>query len=218
VHLSGIRQTLAICFFIFAVHYATQKKLLWYVLFVLLATGMHNSAIILLPVYFILNEKRLNKKRILIIFLSIAILIATPVFDLVVNKILEYMPVHYRQYYDQGLENSLRATLLSSFFFFLIIFNMKFLKGKEIIYAKLSLIATILSMLAIKVSMINRVGMYFDIFMIITIPTIFENMGRGLNKKVIFIIMLTIYILRYYSFFTNPMWESFINYKTILGR
>lgn len=218
VHSSSIRQTLAICFFVFAVHFATQKKIAWYFVFVLLATGMHTSAIILLPLYFILNEKKITQKQIIIIFISIAILIATPAFDLLANKILEYMPSHYRIYYDQGLENSLRATLLSSFFFFFLIFNLKLLKGKEIIYGKLALIASIVSLLAFKVSMINRVGMYFDIFMIISIPTIFGKMERGLNKKVIFIIMLAIFILRYYSFFANPMWESFLNYTTIFNQ
>lgn len=218
VHSSSIRQTLAICFFVFAVHFATQKKIAWYIVFVLLATGMHTSAIILLPVYFILNEKKITKKQIIVIFISLGILIATPAFDLLANKILEYMPGHYRIYYDQGLENSLRATLLSSFFFFFIIFNLKLLKGKEIIYAKLALIATIVSLLAFKVSMITRVGMYFEIFMIISIPIIFEKMERGLNKKIIFTMMLTIFVLRYYSFFTNTMWESFINYTTIFNQ
>jgi hypothetical protein len=217
VHLSGLRQTLAICLFIFAVNYATEKNIVGYVIFSLLAVGMHSSAIILLPVYF-LNEKTIDRKRLLIIIGIILTMLVTPAFDIFANKLLEYMPVHYRRYYEQGLQNSLRATVLSSFFFFLILFNMKLLKGKQIIYAKLSLIATMISILAVKVSMLTRIGMYFEVFTIITIPLIFENMDRGLKKKLLFAIMITIYLLRYYSFFTNPMWESFLQYKTILSQ
>jgi transmembrane protein EpsG len=128
------------------------------------------------------------------------------------------MPKNYIYYYEKGFQNCLRATLISSFFFFLVAFNMNKLKGKNTIYGKLALISTILSILAYKVSMITRVVMYFDIFMIIAIPTIFIKMNRGLKKKLLFLIMLTIYLLRYYSFFTNPLWESFVKYKTILGR
>ena len=30
-------------------------------------------------------------------------------------------------------------------------------------------------------------------------------------------LIIIVYALRYYSFFTNPMWEAFYNYKTIFG-
>lgn len=218
VQLSSIRQTLAICFFVFAVTFAIKRKLSLYLLFVFLAIGMHESAIVLLPIYFILTEKPLNKKYVLLTTIFVIALIFTPLFDLIMNIVLEYMPKNYRYYYEQGLQNSVRATLISSFFFFLVGLNFDKLKGKEIIYGKLSLISTIISLLAYKVSMLTRIGMYFDIFMIITIPTVFIKMDKGLKRNLLFLIMLTIYLLRYYSFFTNPLWESFVKYQTILNR
>lgn len=218
VQLSSIRQTLAICFFVFAVTFAIKRKILLYLLFVFLAIGMHESAIILLPIYFILTEKPLNKKYVLLTTIFVLTLIFTPLFDLIMNIVLEYMPKNYRYYYEKGLQNSVRATLISSFFFFLLVFNFDKLKGKEIIYGKLSLISTIISLLAYKVSMLTRIGMYFDIFMIITIPTVFIKMDKGLKRNLLILIMLTIYLLRYYSFFTNPLWESFVKYQTILNR
>jgi hypothetical protein len=218
IHLSSLRQTLAICFFIFAVNFAVKRKLIPYVMFILLATGMHSSAIILLPIYFFLTEKPFNKKYLFITMTVLGILLFTPVFDITVDKLLEYLPNHYRYYYNQGLQNSIRATLISSFYLFLIAFNLGKLKGKEIIYGKLSLIATILSVLAIKVSMITRVGMYFDLFLIITIPHIFSKIEKKIYRQILFIVLIGIYLLRYYSFFTTPLWESFREYQTILGR
>jgi len=218
VQLSSLRQTLALCFFIFAVNFAVKRKLVPYIVFVLLAAGMHSSAIILLPLYLILTERSFNKKY---LFATMAILLAlifTPLFDIGANKILEYMPNHYRYYYNQGLQNSLRATLISSCYFFLVAFNIGKLKGKEIIYGKLSLIATIISILAVKVSMITRIGMYFDIFMIVTIPHIFNKIDKKMNRQLLFVLLIAIYILRYCSFFSNPLWESFRDYNTILGK
>lgn len=216
MHLSGIRQTLAICFFVFAINFAIKRKMILYIIFVLLATGMHSSAIILLPLYFVLTENQFNKRHMFITIILVLLLFGTPVFDILANKFLEYFP-RYRYYYMQGIGNSIRSTLISCFYLFLVFLNLGKLKGREIIYGKLSLIATILSILALKVSMISRVGMYFDLFLIITIPQIFNRIEKRLYKQVLFIILIAIYLLRYYYFFANPMWESFRRYQTILG-
>lgn len=218
VHLSALRQTIAICFFIIAVNFAVKRKLIPYVVFILFATGMHSSAIMLLPLYFIFTEKPFNKKYLFMTMATLGLLLFTPLFDMIANKALEYLPNHYRYYYNQGLQNSIRATIISSFYLFLIAFNLGKLRGKEIIYGKLSLIATILSVLAIKISMITRIGMYFELFLIITIPHIFNRIERKIYKQILFMILIGIYLLRYYSFFTNPLWESFREYQTILGR
>lgn len=217
IHLSALRQTLALCFFVFAINFAVKRKLIPYIIFILLATAMHSSAIILLPLYFLLTEKPFNKKYVFGTMFVLGLLLFTPLFDIVANKLLEYLPNHYRYYYNQGLQNSSRATIISSFYLFLILFNLGNLKGKEIIYGKLSLISAILSVLAIKVSMITRVGMYFDLFLIITIPHIFNKIRKKLYRQILFTVLIGILLLRYYSFFTNPLWESFREYQTILG-
>ncbi|MGK0713940.1 EpsG family protein [Aerococcus urinaeequi] len=217
IHLSALRQTLAICFFIFAVNFAVNRKLIPYVVFILFATGMHSSAIMLLPLYFILTEKPFNRKYLFMTIATLGLLLFTPLFDMIANKSLEYLP-HYEHYYNQGLENSLRATIISSFYLFLVAFNLSKLQGKEIIYGKLALISTILSILAIKVAMITRIGMYFNIFLIVAIPHIFSRIEKKIYRQILFIVLIGIYLLRYYSFFTNPLWESFREYQTILGR
>lgn len=189
-----------------------------YYMFTIVAIGFHSSAIILLPLYFLLNESKIRKKWIVLTCVLILVLLFTPLYEKMTYIVLKYLPRHYSYYYEQELKNSLRATLISSFFFFLILLNINKLESKEIIYGKLYLIATILSILAVKTSMIARIGMYFDIFSIITIPRIFSKMRVKAYKQLLFIIMILIYLLRYYSFFTNPLWESYVNYKTILGR
>lgn len=216
-HSSGMRQTLAMAFFIIAVNFAVKRNPLFYVFFTMLAVGMHASAIILLPIYFVLTEKEITKKMMFVIFGSLIILVFTPFFDITAYKILEYLPSHYVGILEQGIQNSYRATLISSFYFFLVIFNINKLKGKEIIYGKLYLIGTAIVLLAIKVSMINRIAIYFNVFSIIAIPLIFDKIESKIYKKILIVITFTIYILRYLSFFMNPLWESFREYKTILG-
>ena len=217
VHLSSIRQTIAICIFIFAVDFAIKRKPLLYFLLILAATGFHSSAIILMPIYFIANSKKINKKLILLIYATIIILVATPIFETIIHFVLNKLSLNtlYQHYFEQGLQNSLRATLIASIFLFIIILNINKLEGKDLIYGKLSLIAAIISILTYKLSMMTRVGMYFDVFFIITLPQILKIVEKKVNKQILFIIIISIYFLKYISFFNNPLWRGYNYYKII---
>lgn len=213
VHLSSLRQTLAICFFVFAVGFAVKRKMFMYFLMVIIAAGFHESAIVLLPVYFLLNQKKINKLGFVIIYGALFVLLATPIFDLLLYKALEHFP-SYQQYVEIGMQNNLRSTLLTGFFFFLFILNINKLEEKEIVYGKLALISTFISILAIKINMVGRLVMYFDIFLIIAIPLIFSRLKLTASKQVLFLIVVAIYLLRYVSFFVNS--EGY-EYQTILS-
>jgi hypothetical protein len=219
VHLSSLRQTIAICFITFAIEYAIKRKLVRYVLLVLIASGFHQSALILLPAYFFLNEKKISKKMMIIICSFLAVLLATPLFDIIINKALVYFP-KYAMYLEWGLKNSIRSALLSSFFFLLILFNINKLEGKEIIYGKLALIGVLISILSVKLNMLGRIEMYFGIFLIIAIPTIFSKFKPNLKplapKQLLFLIVITIYLLRYVSFIMNNS-AGYGLYHTILS-
>ncbi|KUP04300.1 hypothetical protein Q75_16070 [Bacillus coahuilensis p1.1.43] len=219
IHLSSLRQTIAMCFIVIAVHFATKRNPIMYFLFVLIAMGFHQSALIMVPVYFLLNQNKLNVVKTTAIIGTLFLLLLTPLFDTIIRWVLDYFPRHYSYYYEQGLQNSLRSTFISSFFFFLILFNINKLNGKELLYGKLSLIATIISLLAYKVSMITRIGMYFDIFLIVTLPLLFSKMKKGKIRVILFAALLGIYILRYWSFFNNEVWiDAYRTYQTILTK
>ncbi|MBK5442697.1 EpsG family protein [Peribacillus sp. TH24] len=184
-----------------------------------MSAGFHQSALIMLPVYFLINQKKINVIKATTIMGAVFILLLTPLSDIIIRWVLNFFPNSYSYYYQQGSQNSLRATLISSFYFFLIVLNINKLNGKELIYGKLSLIATIISLLAYKVSMITRIGMYFDIFLIVTIPLVFSKMKKGKVRVILFTVMFGIYLLRYWSFFHNDIWiDSYKTYQTILNK
>ena len=58
--INGIRQVLAAAILLMAIPFLRDKKFFLYVPFVLLAYTMHASAIVMLPLYFILTRKRFN--------------------------------------------------------------------------------------------------------------------------------------------------------------
>ena len=216
VQQSSIRQTAAISLVLFAINYLTSRNLIKYSILIFLASGFHASAVIMYPIYFLITSKKFSKNTTLIIMFITFTLLFTTIFDFISLKILKVLPKHYLYYAELGLKNNLRSTILSSVFFFLLILNIHKLKNVELIYGRLSLFSTIISVLAFKLSMIVRIGMYFDIFLIISIPQIFDKFSIKVNKISLFILIMIIYLIRYYAFFSNPTWSrAYGTYKTI---
>lgn len=54
--MNGIRQAIAMCIWIYALTFIEKKKVWWYLFWCLIAIGFHVSAVILIPLYFILKN------------------------------------------------------------------------------------------------------------------------------------------------------------------
>ena len=68
--LSGLRQGLAIQLFFFSLRYLEKKNFLKYILTILLATSVHWTSILLVPMYFILNRKASIRNVVIVIIIS----------------------------------------------------------------------------------------------------------------------------------------------------
>ena len=227
--LSAIRQTLATCFFIVSLYFSYKRKILPYIILIVTAALIHKSAIILLPIYFVANDKKIKNKNLLFVIFIILIFVFIPkyFYDLL-NYVLSFFnDKNFNFYVSEGMNNSIRSVILSSIIFVYVVLNIKKLSGKELMYSKLYLISLILNILSINISMITRVQMYFDIFAIITIPAIFNINNNSnikekrfllfLNKYFLPFLVIIIFCLRYYSFFTNPLWKEFFTYISIFS-
>lgn len=215
IHSSALRQTLAICFFIIAAHFAKKRNAVLYFSFVLAAFGFHTSAIILLPFYFILTEKKINVAYIFIGLTIILFLLFSSLFDYAMSEFLKLFP-GYAIYYENAVQSSLRSFSLSLFFFIFILININKLDGDKIVFAKLGLISAALSLFTIKFAMISRFGMYFDVFLIVALPCLLSTIKSLPLRWLCLYFIVLIYMLRYVSFFNTPLWEPFFNYQTIM--
>lgn len=224
MHLSAIRQCMALVCFVFAIPFARRRKPIPYVLLCLMACGFHNSAVILLPAYFIANDRRVSRLSMLLTAAGVLILLGWgDALPTVLSKVLGWLQLpRYQSVLDEGVQNSLRATILSSVPFLYLIWRLPNLRGTTLVYAKLWLVGALMSVLAFRLSKLTRPEMYFDLFCIVAFPRMLAQPHKGstlsqalLNWLLPGLIVL-ILLLRYYSFFTNPMWTSFFTYQTIL--
>jgi len=263
IHLSAIRQAIAIAIFILAVHLSQKKFKLFrigekinydksignlrliansetiriqnqstkitfvysnmisfvvYTLLIINAAGMHSSALLLLPAYFILNERKVSRGFKVFLCLFIITVLFTPLYRIVINVGLIFFPEYANHFMPgEGLTFGIGAMANTFFFFLLIFLNINKLEGKEMIYGKLYLAAITFTFIARVSPMITRIGMYFDVFIIIALPLVFSKMKKGYLRNFIFGFMMLIYIARLRTFFTNPMWQSFLEYQTIFS-
>ena len=223
--LSAIRQSLATSFFIWALYFSHKRKLLPYIALVLIASSFHISAIILLPIYLIANERKVNRLQILLIIIVIsALLLSNELFDNLISRAMEIFKNEQYDSYINDLSNSVRATVLTSLYLVYVLININKLEGPQLMCAKLYSIGLICGILAFNIAMMTRIQMYFDVFSVVAIPSIicvnYQNkkvntLPKVLNIYVMPIVLVIIYFLRYYSFFTNDLWEKFFEYQTI---
>ena len=132
--MNGIRQSIATCIFVYATTFIIEKKTLKYVLAILLAMQFHNSAIILLPVYFITLLPILKNKWISIgIFITALFVNTLPVerFDVLFTQaanLLGYGDVYDSENALIELENSgsgLGRLVLNTIFLVIILYSNK---------------------------------------------------------------------------------------------
>lgn len=105
--MNGIRQCIVMCFFIFAIEFIQQRKLLLYIISIILASLIHKSAYLLIPIYFLLWKpfKWGQNRTITLIILALAIAIgSTPTWLSLINKLESFLAFIGYDYYSENIQ------------------------------------------------------------------------------------------------------------------
>lgn len=197
------RQMFAIALVLYAIKYIKQKRLVPYILCILIATSFHNSAIIMLPVYFITKIKL--EKKVWIAYAIIAV-IAFFSFDMIklVLQNTYYGKIYFGSQYDVGGKLSsvfnlvFRIGLLGG----CLAFYPKMIKAEQnnqILY-HMAILCTILQLVTIRSYIFGRLTTYFFIFYVLLIPEMIETIFKT-KRWVIFatIAILCTYHIIYFT-------------------
>lgn len=240
MNLSAMRQCLAMLLFMLAIPRAASmstKGFVRYAALILLASFIHKSAILLLPVYFFANNKSIKRLHMGLIFAATALLLLSEnLFPTLVSSVLSiFDDKNYVDYFAFGAKNSLRSILLSLIPVAYLLLNASRVPERNLVYTKLSVASYLLSILAFQNNVLIRMRMYFEIFSVVAVPMTYfavkellpeekEPLGAGrrffliINRYALPALVFLIYLLKYYNFFQEPVWEPFLTYKTILWR
>ena len=202
---SGMRQMIAVAIFLYSIKYIKRRKIVPYVLLILLASSFHSSSLIFLPVYFLYN-KRISLHLGLI--LIPIILVYRPYFANLLHNIISL--TNYAKYFDGKFDTGHFGivTLLVPLFIFLfaIIFYNKKERGKYDkdyqFYCNLMFIQVVIVLVQDLVPLITRIGWGFGISQIILIPYAISKIKMQKNRvymtMIICLLFVTyVYIMRF---------------------
>ncbi|MGN1169721.1 MAG: EpsG family protein, partial [Acutalibacteraceae bacterium] len=96
---NGARQFLAICMMIYALKYIEQKKIVKYILLCIAAYTVHQTALVIIPAYFVVRGKVFNKKMMIVLFATLAATLFSSTFIEYLNDWFIEESV-YAHYYD----------------------------------------------------------------------------------------------------------------------
>lgn len=201
-----IRQSIAVSIFFLSIPFLLNKKAIAYYLLAFLAISMHYSAIALLFIYPVVQREIKLRTLLFIIFSAILIyflLGSSLIYTLISLLFTKYNPDTLLESHSNTGWNLL---ILYFFFFglFLISYYMKgfYLENKErailrtLVYFQL--FATLFQLFASLYSTIMRMGLYFFIPTIVSLPLFCSLYKRPFFQNLILIITLSAYLFFFY--------------------
>lgn len=199
--INGIRQFLAVVILLLATDYMLQKKWGRYIIFVLLAASIHSSALIILPVTFIVVGKPWNHRTIIAMLICVAVLFFTSEFTNILSWLLENTDYgnEAEQFSESQGMSPLRAVLNSIPCILAFVFRKDLTDktNKTINFCiNMSLLGIGFSLIAVVTSGIymGRLIVYFTVYNLILLPWILNNV-YSVDKKQFKIAVYLLYIV-----------------------
>lgn len=203
VTMNGIRQAMAAAFLFVGTKFIVDGKFIPYLMVVLFASTFHTSALIMIPVYFIVRQEAWSQKIMLVIFISIVVLIfIQPLMDILFKSLEGTKLSGYEESVIGGAEggaNAIRAVVEAVPIVIAYIYREKL---KEIwpesnIFVNMCLINLILMCFALYNWLFARFNMYFQPYTYILLPYLIKNIFQKKEQRLIYYL----FILCYFGFF-----------------
>lgn len=217
--VNGMRQGITAAIFLYSVKFIITGNFWKYALFILFASSIHISTIILLPFYFVRKIKFRKYLYLLIILISI-ILNQIKVLKDVLLKLLSYTPWESYLKVEEILGNTETSTGLGFLFINILgLLIIYFVPQKIVLQKKYSIIFTlfafflILRNLLFSVAILYRMVVYFDWISFLVIPIFIYFTFDESSRKLSISLLLILFSVLFYKALINPTYM--LEYKFI---
>ncbi|AVK82732.1 hypothetical protein C3943_03755 [Lysinibacillus sp. B2A1] len=222
IYLNLMRQGAAVAIFFYASKFIVTRSFKKYLLFIILASGFHYSAIFLLVLYFLPNIR--IKYKLYCTLLIVAILVTyLGITNEILNFIVKFTP-YSDKYYNHVYLQSGDIDWFSPVVLFRVVFSVILIYLSSFGYdslKKISLIITfyqigiILNILSLSTFMFDRIGIYLRIFEIVIVPILMSLIKDKYLRQLLFIFLFVfMLIVISNSLLINPD-PSLLRYKSI---
>ncbi|HWJ78049.1 MAG TPA: EpsG family protein [Niallia sp.] len=199
VSMNGIRQFLAASLIFIATKYLLNGDFKKYALIVILASTIHQSALVLLPIYFIVRREAWTKVTFLLLALAIFIVMGFNQFSEMLFASLENTQYGNYSTFEEGGANKIRVLVDSVpvIIAFLGRDKLRKLWPKSDIIVNLSVINLIFMIIATQNWIFARFNIYFSLYNLILISWIIYLFKEN-NRKFVYYSLLVCYLIYFY--------------------
>lgn len=212
---NGMRQFLAACILFYAVRYISERRFLKYLILCLLASAVHVTALIGIPIYFIAKGSAGNKKVVLSMLAMLVVIESLPYLLPTVDEFLggsSYENVISQFSEDDGV-NIIRCLIsaVPVVMFFMFRRNVVGeIPGYINVAVNMCIFTVLMNLLGHFTSgiYIGRMTIYFEMTALYLYPWIFQMAFDDKDRKIV----MTLYVLFYFAFYYYQMvitWEGF---------
>lgn len=209
---NGVRQWIASAIVFCGLKYLQERKFKFYLPIILIAATFHESALVMIPLYFLVNVKSFSKVNLYIIIGFMMAVFAYGKFIPILFKFLE--GTQYAHYFDivSDTSNGIHPLRLLVYLAPVAMFGIfyKQLNPNEDIKIdrlfNLCIIGFLLMFLATQQVFFARLVYYFDIYYLLLIPRLVDIGDKKTNRLIYYCIMLGYFAFSYVLLASGEAW------------
>lgn len=197
--MNGIRQFMAAGIVFTATKYLINGNFKKYAIIILLASTIHKTALVLLPIYFIVRRKAWTKVSMLILASSILIVLGFNQFIEILFTAIENTKYSEYSNFAEGGANKLRVIVTAApvFIAFLGRHKLRELWTQSDYIINLSIISVVFAIISSQNWIFARFNIYFGLYNLILISWIVLLFKKN-NQKLIYYSIIIFYIIYFY--------------------
>jgi len=199
VSMNGIRQVLAAAIIFTATRFIISGNWIMYFIVVLFAATFHQSALILLPIYFLVRYKAWSRATIILLFFSVIIVVGFDLFSSLLFSAIEETQYGHYSNFNEGGANVVRVAVYAAP---LVIAFLGREKLREILpssdyIVNMALVGLIFMIISMQNWIFARFSIYFNLYQLILVSWVVQ-VFREKEQRFIYYLIVICYFLYYF--------------------
>ncbi|MGO4897233.1 EpsG family protein [Clostridium perfringens] len=201
VTMSGIRQCLAASLIFICTRFLIKGKFKLYFISILLISTIHASALVMIPIYFVIRQKAWSKKMLYFILLSIIGVMLYSFLEPLLFSLLDN--TQYGQYsnFNEGGSSFIRTivNLVPVILAYLKRDQLSKVWSESNIFVNMSVINSIFVAFGMYNWIFNRFTVYFQLYNFVLIPYMITKCFSKKEKRLLYLSVLVFYFIFFYK-------------------
>lgn len=214
--MNGIRQAMAASIVFISTRFLIKGNFLYYFLVIIIASSFHSSAMLMIPIYFIVREKPWSKRIWKLIILLIVSFVFYDVFESILYKLLEETFYSGYKDYEAGGSSFTRAvvSLIPVILSYYFREDIDRIWPQSRIFINMSLINSIILCFSMYNWIFARLTYYFQLYNFILLPFIISILPNFKERRILYYGFLLCYF--FFMYYEQVIGGVGLGYRSVI--